>query len=108
MKTLKFKDGKTFDFRDTSTINTLVFDATTFAALDAIKLQFEVADNLVGGTFDGEPITGVVYTGAQVELGTDGKIVARFTARDLTEKEILEQRVSDLEDAMADLIATEG
>lgn len=105
MKTLKFKNGKAFDFRDTSTINTLVFDATTFAALDAIKTEFEVADNLIGGTFDGEPITGVVYTGAQVELGTDGKIVARFTVRDLTEKEILEQRVSDLEDAMADLIA---
>lgn len=105
MKTLTFKNGKAFDFRDTSTINTLVFDATTFAALDAIKTQFEVADNLIGGTFDGEPITGVVYTGAQVELGTDGKIVARFTVRDLTEKEILEQRVSDLEDAMADLIA---
>lgn len=105
MKTLKFKDGKTFDFRDTSTINTLVFDATTFADLDAIKTEFEKADNLIGGIFDGGPITGVVYTGAQVELGTDGKIVARFTARDLTEKEILEQRVSDLEDAMADLIA---
>lgn len=105
MKTLTFKNGKAFDFRDTSTINTLVYDCATFAALDAIKMQFEVTDNLVGGTFDGEPITGVVYTGAQVELGTDGKIVARFTARDLTEKEILEQRVSDLEDAMADLIA---
>lgn len=105
MKTLTFKNGKTFDFRDTSTINTLVFDATTFAALDAIKAEFEKADNLIGGTFDGDPITEVVYTGAQVELGTDGKIVARFTVRNLTEKEILEQRVSDLEDAMADLIA---
>lgn len=105
MKTLTFKNGKAFDFRDTSTINTLVYDCTTFAALDEIKTQFEVADNLIGGTFDGEPITEVVYTGAQVELGTDGKIVARFTVRDLTEKEILEQRVSDLEDAMADLIA---
>ena len=105
MKTLMFKNGKSFDFRDTSTINTLVFDATTFAALDAIKVEFEKADNLIGGVFDGENISQVVYTGAQVELGTDGKIVARFTVRDLTEKEILEQRVSDLEDAMADLIA---
>ena len=82
-----------------------MYDASAFADLDFIKAQFEVADNLIGGTFDGEPITGVVYTGAQVELGTDGKIVARFTVRDLTEKEILEQRVSDLEDAVADLIA---
>ena len=86
MKKLVFKNGRAFDFRDTSTINTLVFDATTFAALDAIKAQFEVADNLIGGTFDGELITGVVYTGAQVELGTDGKIVARFTARNLTDR----------------------
>ena len=105
MKTLKFKDGVSFYVRDTSTINTLVFDATAFSALDAIKTEFEKADNLIGGTFDGEPITEVVYTGAQVELGEDGKIVARFTTRDLTEKEVLEQRVSDLEDAVADLIA---
>lgn len=105
MKKLVFKNGKEFSFRDTSTINTLVYDASAFADLDFIKAQLEVTDNLIGGTFDGEPITGVVYTGAQVELGTDGKIVARFTVRDLTEKEVLEQRVSDLEDAMADLIA---
>ena len=104
MKTLKFKNGKTFDFRDTSTINTLVYDCTTFAALDAIKVQFEVADNLIGGTFDGEPITEVVYTGAQVELGTDGAIVARFTTRAYTNDEIVNQRLSDLEDTVAELV----
>ena len=108
MKTLKFKNGKTFDFRDTSTINTLVFDAAAFSDLDAIKTEFEKADNLIGGIFDRVPIVETVYTGAQVELAADGAIIARFTTRDLTEKEILEQRVSDLEDAMADLIATEG
>ena len=104
MKTLKFKNGKTFDFRDTSTINTMVYDCTTFAALDAIKTQFEVEDNLIGGTFDGEPITEVVYTGAQVELGTDGAIVARFTTRAYTNEEIVNQRLSDLEDTVAELI----
>lgn len=104
MKTLKFKNGKTFDFRDTSTINTLVYDCKTFAALDAIKTQFEVADNLVGGTFDGESITGVVYTGAQVELAADGPIVARFTTRAYTNDEIVNQRLSDLEDTVAELI----
>ena len=104
MKTLKFKNGKTFDFRDTSTIYTLVFDATTFAALDAIKTQFEVADNLIGGTFDGEPISETVYTGAQVELAADGAIVARFTTRAYTNEEIVNQRLSDLEDTVAELI----
>lgn len=105
MKILKFKNGKEISFRDTSTINTLVYDASAFADLDGIKAEFDKADNLIGGTFDGEAITGVVYTGAQVELGEDGSIVARFTTRELTDKEVFEQRVSDLEDAMADLMA---
>lgn len=105
MKTLTFKNGKAFNFRDTSTINTLVFDATTFAALDAIKVEFEKADNLIGGTFDGENISQIVYTGAQVELAADGAIVARFTNRAYTADEIRDQRITDLEDAMADLIA---
>lgn len=104
MKTLKFKDGVSFDFRDTSTINTLVFDATAFSALDAIKTEFDKADNLIGGTFDGENISQVVYTGAQVELGTDGAIVARFTTREYTNDEIVNQRLSDLEDTVAELI----
>ena len=104
MKTLKFKDGVSFDFRDTSTINTLVFDATTFSALDAIKTEFEKAGNLIGGVFDGENISQVVYTGAQVELGTDGTIVARFTTRAYTNDEIVNQRLSDLEDTVAELI----
>lgn len=104
MKTLKFKNGKTFDFRDTSTINTLVFDAAAFSDLDAIKTEFEKADNLIGGTFDGEPISETVYTGAQVELAADGAIVARFTTRAYTNEEIVNQRLSDLEDTVAELI----
>ena len=104
MKILKFKDGVSFDFRDTSTINTLVFDATAFSALDAIKTEFEKADNLIGGVFDGENISQVVYTGAQVELGTDGTIVARFTTRAYTNDEIVNQRLSDLEDTVAELV----
>ena len=104
MKTLTFKNGKAFDFRDTSTINTLVFDATTFAALDAIKVEFEKADNLIGGVFDGENISQIVYTGAQVELAADGAIVARFTTRAYTNEEIVNQRLSDLEDTVAELI----
>ncbi len=104
MKTLKFKNGKTFDFRDTSTINTLVYDCTAFADLDFIKAQFEVADNLIGGTFNGEPISETVYTGAQVELTADGAIIARFTTRAYTNEEIVNQRLSDLEDTVAELI----
>ena len=104
MKTLKFKDGVSFDFRDTSTINTLVFDATAFSALDAIKTEFEKVDNLIGGTFDGSNISETVYTGAQVELASDGAIVARFTTRAYTNDEIVNQRLSDLEDTIAELV----
>lgn len=104
MKTLKFKDGKTFDFIDTSTINTLVFYAAAFSDLDAIKTEFEKADNLIGGIFDRVPISETVYTGAQVELAADGAIVARFTTRAYTNEEIVNQRLSDLEDTVAELI----
>ena len=104
MKTLKFKDGVSFDFRDSSTINTLVFDATAFSALDAIKTEFEKAGNLIGGVFDGENISETVYTGAQVELAADGAIVARVTTRAYTNEEIVNQRLSDLEDTVAELI----
>ena len=104
MKTLKFKDGVSFDFRDTSTINTLVFDATAFSALDTIKTEFEKAGNLIGGVFNGENISETVYTGAQVELTADGAIVARFTTRAYTNEEIVNQRLSDLEDTVAELI----
>ena len=104
MKTLKFKDGVSFDFRDSSTINTLVFDATAFSALDAIKTEFEKAGNLIGGVFDGENISETVYTGAQVELAADGAIVARFTTRAYTNDEIVNQRLSDLEDTVAELV----
>ncbi len=104
MKTLKFKDGSAFDFRDTSTVNTLVFDAETFAVLDAIKAEFEKENNLIGGTFDDETISATVYTGAQVELSADGAIVARFTTRAYTADEIRDQRIADLEDTIADLM----
>ena len=63
-----------------------------------------MADNLIGGTFDGEPISETVYTGAQVELAADGAIVARFTTRAYTNDEIVNQRLSDLEDTVAELI----
>ena len=105
MKTLKFKNGKTFDFRDTSTVHTLVYDCTAFADLDAIKEQFEEENNLIGGDFDGEKISEAVYTGAQVELNADGTIVARFTTRAYTADEIRDQRIADLEDTIADMLA---
>lgn len=107
MKTLKFKDGKEFKFRETSTLNTLVYDCTAFADLDAIKAEFEKADNFIGGVFDGEPIAETVYTGARVELSADGKIAAYFIARAYTADEIRDQRIADLEDTVADLMTTQ-
>ena len=42
---------------------------------------------------------------AALKLAADGAIVARFTTRAYTADEIRDQRIKDLEDAMADLIA---
>ena len=105
MKTLTFRDGTSFEFRDTSTVHTLVYDTETFASLDAVKAEFMKADNLIGGDFDGEKISETIYTGAQVELNADGTIVARFTTRAYTADEIRDQRIADLEDTIADMLA---
>lgn len=103
MKTLTFVNGTAIEFGDTSTINTLVFTASSFADLDPVKAAFETEDNLIGGTFDGSAISNVVYTGAQITLNAQGTITALFTTRDYTSDEIRDQRISDLEDIIATL-----
>ncbi len=48
-KTMKFKDGKTYDFTDSSTALDCVAVVKTFAELDAIRAEF-TEDNLKGAT----------------------------------------------------------
>lgn len=103
-KTMKFKDGKTYDFTDSSTALDCVAVVQTFAELDAIRAEF-TEDNLKGATFDGATVQNIVPVSVKAE--TDGKnVVAHFTSRVKSQDEINSEQISELQEALAEI--TEG
>ena len=101
-KTMKFKDGKTIDFTDSSTALDCVAVVQTFAELDAIRSEF-TEDNMRGATFDGAVVQHLVPVSAKAE--TDGEnIAAHFTSRVKGQDEINAEQISELQEAMANIV----
>lgn len=101
-KTMKFKDGKTYDFTDSSTILDCVAVVATFAELDAIRAEF-TEDNLKGAEFDGATAQHLVPVSAKAE--TDGEnVVAHFTSRMKGQVEINAEQISELQEAVAGIV----
>jgi len=99
-KTMKFADGKTYDFTDSSTALDCVAVVQTFAELDAIRTEFT---NLKGATFDGTTVQHLVPVSAKAE--TDGEnIVAHFTNRVKGQDEINAEQISELQEAVAGIV----
>lgn len=98
-KTMKFKDGKTIDFTDSSTALDCVAVVQTFAELDAIRAEF-TEDNLKGAAFDGVVAQHLVPVSVKAE--TDGEnVVSHFTSRVKTQYEINAEQISELQEALA-------
>lgn len=103
-KTMKFTDGTTYDFTDSSTVLDCVAVVQTFAELDAIRAEF-TEDNLKGAEFDGAATQHLVPVSVAAE--TDGKnVVAHFTSRVKSQDEINAEQISELQEALAAI--TEG
>lgn len=103
-KTMRFTDGKTYDFTDSSTALDCVAVVKTFAELDAIRAEFS-EDNLKGADFDGAAAQHLVPVSVRAE--TDGEnIVAHFTSRVKSQDEINSEQISELQEALAAI--TEG
>ena len=101
-KTMRFKDGKTYDFTDSSTAFDCVSVVKTFAELDAIRAEF-TEDNLKGATFDGIKVQHLVPVYVQAE--TDGEnVVAHFTNRVKEQVEINAEQISELQEAVAGIV----
>lgn len=101
-KTMKFKDGKTYDFTDSSTALDCVAVVQTFAELDAIRAEF-TEDNLKGATFDGVAVQNLAPVSAKAE--TDGEnVVAHFTNRMKSLDEINAEQISELQEAVAGIV----
>lgn len=103
-KTMKFKDGKTYGFTDSSTVLDCVAVVKTFAELDAIREEF-TEDNMKGATFDGAVVQHLVPVSVRAE--TDGEnVVAHFFSRVKAQDEINAEQISELQEALAAI--TEG
>lgn len=101
-KTMRFNDGKTCDFTDSSTALDCVAVVKTFAELDAIRAEF-TEDNLKGATFDGTVVQYIVHVSVQAE--TDGEnVVAHFTNRVKGQDEINAEEISELQEAVAAIV----
>lgn len=98
-KKMKFKDGKTIDFTDSSTALDCVAVVKTFAELDAIRVEF-TENNVKGATFDGVSVGHIVPVSVRAE--TDGEnVVAHFTSREKSLDEINAEQISELQEALA-------
>lgn len=101
-KTMKFNDGETYDFAESSTALDCVAVVKTFAELDGIKAEF-TDDNLKGAEFDGTVAQHLVPVSVKAE--TDGEnIVAHFASRVKSQDEINAEEISELQEAVAAIV----
>lgn len=101
-KTMRFGNGKTIDFTDSSTALDCVAVVKTFAELDAIRSEF-TEDNLKGAAFDEGTVQHLVPVSARAE--TDGEnVVAHFTSRVKDQVEINAEQISELQEAVAGIV----
>lgn len=101
-KTMNFKDGKTYDFTDSSTALDCVAVVKTFAELDAIRAEF-TEDNLKGAEFDGAVVQYIVPVSVKAETDVEN-IVAHFTNRVKGQDEINAEQISELQEAVATIV----
>lgn len=100
--TMRFENGNTYDFTDSSTALDCVAVVKTFAELDAIRAEF-TEDNLKGATFDGAVVQHLVPVSVKAE--TDGEnVVAHFTNRVKEQYEINAEQISELQEALATIV----
>lgn len=103
-KYLVFKNGATEEFTDESTITNLFCVVNDYATIDAMQANF-TTENMVGATFDGEPIESIVpvTTVATNTFGNEDAIVVNFQNRYKTETELLQEQMTEVQGAIADL-----
>ncbi len=103
-KYLVFKNGATEEFTDESTITNLFCVVDDYADIDAMQANF-TTENMVGATFDGEPIENIVpvTTVATNTYGNENAIVVNFQNRYKTAVEILQEQMIEVQEALVEL-----
>ncbi len=103
-KYLVFRNGDREEFTDNSTITNLFTVVTSYAQIDAMQANF-TTENMIGATFDGEPIENIVpvTTVATNDFGNEQNITVNFQNRYKTDVELLQEQMIEVQEAIAEL-----
>ena len=103
-KYLVFRNGQTEEFTDNSTITNLFTVVSSYAQIDEMQANF-TTENMIGATFDGEPIENIVpvTTVATNEFGQEDHILLNFQNRYKTAVEILQEQMIEVQEALVEL-----
>ena len=101
-KYLVFRNGDREEFTDNSTITNLFTVVANYATIDAMQAQF-YTENMVGATFDGEPIENIVPVTTVATNELNGNITVNFQNRYKTEVELLQEQMVEVQEAIAEL-----
>ena len=97
-KVLKFANGESREFVDTSTILDCVIVLSNYGEVDAIRDQF-TEDNLKGAVFDGELVEQIIPVKSTAEADADGNVSVHFINREKTDMEIIKEEIIELQEA---------
>lgn len=107
MKTLVLKDGTSFNFTDSSTINTLKTVVADYEEIAPYKAALTV-DNLKICTFDGTEYVDIIPVSIDTDINSEGgNIAVTFTTRAKTAIEYLQEQgkqILELQEALAEIV----
>lgn len=99
MKTLIFRNGVSAEFTENSTIYDLVNVFTQFEEIDGVRALL-TAENLVGATFDGEPVVNVIPVETVVSAPAGENVTVHYLNRPKTDLEILQETQDQQDDVI--------
>ena len=101
-KILTFKNKKSIEFLDVSTIEDCVAVVTSFKEVGDIAELF-TSDNLIGAEYDGTVLSDIIPVSVTASSENGGAITAHFINRKKTIEEINAEKIKELQDALVTL-----
>jgi hypothetical protein len=103
MKTLVFADASTISVNDESSISCIICTVSSFNDIQALYTKF-TEENMKRVTLDGASYTGIIPTGATASANSNGTVNATFTSRTMSAEENTANQITELQEAVAELV----
>ena len=99
---LVLANGHEFQFAAGSRVTDLIGVYEAFSEVDAVRVDL-TAENLIGATFNGEVIENVVPDRINASVSDNGLVTAHFINRAKTTEEIMQEQITELQEAVAEI-----